>query len=68
MGGGQRRDGAHLALRLCREAAVESTALPACVPNGEGRPVWQSPFFQEVDTVGPDGGPMEGRLSTWPQP
>lgn len=53
-------EGGHLAPRPCCEAAVEPAALLARIPDGEGRPVWQSPFFQEADTVGPDGALEDG--------
>lgn len=52
--------GAHLASCPGRQAAVKPAALPARVPDGESCPVRQDPFFQEADTVGPDGGPGGG--------
>lgn len=52
--------GAELHLGPCsrRQAAVEAAALSASVPDGEGGPAWQGPFFQEADSVAPDGGPV----------
>lgn len=47
----------HLGPSPRRQAAVEAAALSAGVPDGEGGPVWQGPFFQEADSVAPDGGP-----------